>query len=229
VKNLPAEHDAGMFLSIMLAFVGGYADAYTYITARVFAGPISGNSILATISIISRDWRQAAVCTTALLCMVLAIAGSSLLDTPAVRSRRVPPLLTALLLEAVLFLVPGTLAFADHPLPPLATTALLCVALGLQTGTLRRTNGVTVYTAFVAGMVTQLVEGQAKRVQGKEDSPADDKMMILARLVAAFVTGAAAATAMTLYARRVAVGAPGFLLLVLAAVHLRRASEERGG
>jgi uncharacterized membrane protein YoaK (UPF0700 family) len=222
VKNLPAEHEADMTLSIMLAFVGGYTDAFSYMTARVFAGPLTGNSVLATISAISRDWRQAAICAAAIFFMLLGVAGSTLLDARVVRNIRVPPLMIILLVEALLFLIPGWRELAGHPLPILATTALLCMALGLQTGGLRRTNGITVYTAFVAGMITQLVEGATERLRHREDAPPGSKLLTLARLLTAFVSGAAAGAAMTLYERRVTVAAAGLLLLVLAAAHLFR-------
>lgn len=217
-----------MTLSIMLAFVGGYADAFSYITARVFAGPLTGNSVLTIVSVISRDWRQAAVCAAAIFFMLLGVAGSTVLDARVVRITRVPPLMIILLVEALLFLIPGWRALVGHPLPILLTTALLCTALGLQTGGLRRTNGITVYTAFVAGMITQLIEGATERLGRREDAPPGSKLLTLARLLSAFVTGAAAGAAMTLYARRASVAAAGLLLLVLAAVHffhVHRAAE----
>ena len=96
-----------MILSLMLAFVGGYADAFSFITAKVFAGPLTGNLVLTTISVISRDWRQAVICGAALFFMLLGVAGTTVLDARAVRNMRVPPLMIALLAEALLFLIPG--------------------------------------------------------------------------------------------------------------------------
>src|SRR5580658_6135256 len=43
-------------ISIGLAFVGGYADASSYLLARTFTGHLTGNSVLAAVSAASKDW-----------------------------------------------------------------------------------------------------------------------------------------------------------------------------
>ncbi len=42
--------------SLGLAFVGGYADASSYLLAQTFTGHITGNSILAAVSLVNREW-----------------------------------------------------------------------------------------------------------------------------------------------------------------------------
>ncbi|MGI8771151.1 MAG: YoaK family protein [Acidobacteriaceae bacterium] len=218
MKNLPAEHNAGIFLSTALAFVGGYTDAATYVTSEVFAGHLSGNLVLAAISLLARDWKSSAIRCAALLSMVVAIAASTLLDAEAVRNSRIPRLSIALLLETILFLVPGTLAFERHPLPTIVATVMLCLAMGLQTGVLRRSNGVSIYTAFIAGIMTRVVETETEKLEGRPKSSSAQRTT-LGSLLVAFIIGAAAGAAMALYARRWSVGAAGLVLLALAAVH----------
>lgn len=221
MKNLPATHTAGIFLATALAFVGGYTDAATYVTSEVFAGHLSGNLVLAAVSLLSRDWNSSAIRCAALVSMLLGIAASTLLDAEAVRSTRIPALSIALLLECVLFLVPGTLAFERRPLPTTAATVMLCLAMGLQTGVLRRSNGVSIYTAFIAGVMTRLVETETEKLEGRPKSSPVQRTT-LGSLLLAFIVGAAAGAAMSLYARRFSIGAAGLLVLALAAIHLLR-------
>ncbi len=218
MKDLPAEHNAGIFLSTALAFVGGYTDAATYVTSQVFAGHLSGNLVLAAVSLLSRDWRSSTIRCAALLSMLLAIAASTLLDAESVRNARISPLCIALLLETVLFLVPGALAFERHPLPTTGATMMLCVAMGLQTGVLRRSNGVSIYTAFIAGIMTRVVETETEKLEGRPSASPAQRTTLVSLLVA-FIAGAATGAAMSLYARRLSIGAAGLLVFALAAVH----------
>jgi uncharacterized membrane protein YoaK (UPF0700 family) len=45
------------WLSLSLAFVGGYGDAAGFVLAKTFTGHITGNLVLAAVSIASVDWR----------------------------------------------------------------------------------------------------------------------------------------------------------------------------
>ncbi len=238
MKDLPPEYSAGIWLSMALAFVGGYTDAATYVVSTVFAGHISGNLVLAAISMVSMQWRQAALRAGAVLTMVIAIGATSVLDTGPVRrtkirGTRVPPLTLALFLEAAFFLVPGGFLLAHHPLPTEVNVLLLSVGLGLQTGALRRTNGASVYTAFMAGMVTRLAEGETEKLEGRRDSTLDDSLAnndagTLAKLAGAFTVGACAGSGMALHANRFAVVAAGLVLLLLAVGHTVRATTGSG-
>src|SRR5215472_9483419 len=49
--------DGGTFrISIGLAFVGGYADASSYLLAQTFTGHLTGNCVLAAVSAATKDW-----------------------------------------------------------------------------------------------------------------------------------------------------------------------------
>ena len=43
-------------ISIGIAFVGGYADASSYLLARTFTGHLTGNCVLAAVSAASKEW-----------------------------------------------------------------------------------------------------------------------------------------------------------------------------
>ena len=43
-------------ISIGLAFIGGYADASSYLLAGVFTGHLTGNCVLAAVSAASKEW-----------------------------------------------------------------------------------------------------------------------------------------------------------------------------
>ena len=46
-----------MWLSLGLAFVGGYGDAASFVLAKTFTGHVTGNLVLAAIAVAAHDWR----------------------------------------------------------------------------------------------------------------------------------------------------------------------------
>src|SRR5271165_2853020 len=54
--NETREAGAAFGISIGLAFIGGYADASSYLLVRTFTGHLTGNCVLAAVSAASKDW-----------------------------------------------------------------------------------------------------------------------------------------------------------------------------
>lgn len=198
VTKIPPEHEAGLFLSAALAFVGGYTDAATYLASTVFAGHISGNCVLLAISMILQKWHDAAIRAGAVVFIVVGIVASALLEAPPMRRSGVAPITIGLCVEAALFFIPGGATLMHHPVSTTTSVLLLCVALGLQTGVLRKTHGVGVYTAFMAGMVAQAAEDETDRLAGRTGPR--HQMHILITLIGSFMLGALGGTAMATYA-----------------------------
>ncbi len=226
MKQIPPEHNAGLILSAALAFLGGYTDAATYIASTVFAGHISGNCVLLAISVVTLKWHDAAIRAAAVVFIVIGIAVSSLLDMPSVRASGIPPLTLGLAVESLLFFVPGIATLSRHPIPTVWSVLLLCIALGIQTGALRRTNGVSVYTAFMAGMVARLAERETARLEDP-DSSADNNARTLTTLFTTFMLGALAGAQAAVHLPRWTFFVMALLLVVLAALHTTRAQRMR--
>ena len=45
------------WLSLGLAFVGGYGDAASFVVAQTFTGHVTGNLVLGAIAVAAYDWR----------------------------------------------------------------------------------------------------------------------------------------------------------------------------
>ena len=46
-----------IWLSLGLAFVGGYGDAASFVLAKTFTGHVTGNLVLGAIAVAAQDWR----------------------------------------------------------------------------------------------------------------------------------------------------------------------------
>ncbi len=181
-----AEADPGgwryLLVSLTLAFVGGFADAGSYILAGSFTGHVTGNSILLMVHMVNSQWLQALSCLISVIAFLAGTAGGLNWPHPSGRSacRRLAPVLA---LEFALIAL-GTI------IPALPATgrndiflASLCLALGLQNGALGKIGSVAFHTTFITGMSTTLAGALATGKPGP-------KRRLLPLIIGCFVAGA---------------------------------------
>jgi uncharacterized membrane protein YoaK (UPF0700 family) len=166
-------------ISIGLAFVGGYADASSYLLARTFTGHLTGNCVLAAVSAASKDWYL----TLDRLLAVIVFLGGILLSL--ILNRFVPvrlrqsSLAIAMFIEVLLFL--SASLFLSNRVNEELFIVCMCLALGIQNGALHKTNGITVHSTYMTGMVTTLMQKSFDRFSAKR-SPEEDSSRDSARL-----------------------------------------------
>ena len=225
-----AEHRSETWLSLGLAFVGGYADAASYILAGTFTGHITGNSVLAAVSIANRDWSLTISRLLAVVAFLLGILLSSGVDRLVKRQPSRSALTVALFLEAILIFIAAGLGKDFHQPPNRELFIIfMCLALGLQNGAWRKADGISVHTTYVTGMVTKLLEhefDQTKSDRGHhrispQTPPTDPTFRLLSTVWLAFVLGAGAGAGMGLYFKSFTTTGVAFLLLLLACFQLQ--------
>ncbi len=147
---------AAFISSIGLAFVGGYGDASSYLLARTFTGHLTGNCVLAAVSAASKDLY---LTLDRLLAVVVFLGGVlfSLILTRIVPVRLRQSLLTiTMFIEVLLFL---SASLFSHPRGNQELFIVcMCFALGIQNGALDKTNGISVHSTYMTGMVTGLTK-----------------------------------------------------------------------
>lgn len=144
-------------ISLGLAFVGGYADAASFVLARTFTGHLTGNCVLAAVSVAGNDWP---LMLERLLAVTVFLAGILLSMTlhRFVPARFRPASLTiAMAVEVFLFLSASVfLTNGAHGEGPFI--ACMCLALGIQNGALSKAKGISVHSTYMTGMVTTLMQ-----------------------------------------------------------------------
>ena len=182
-------------VSIGLAFVGGYADASSYLLARTFTGHLTGNCVLAAVSAASKEWYLTLDRLLAVIVFLAGILVSLILNRfVPIRLRRYS-LAIAMFIE-VLLIVSGSLLVINRANNELFIVCM-CLALGIQNGALDKTNGIGVHSTYMTGMVTTLVQKSFDRYSSKrsprEDSskdPARLSIQVLAPMWISFIFGA---------------------------------------
>jgi uncharacterized membrane protein YoaK (UPF0700 family) len=153
--NETSEGGAAFKISIGLAFVGGYADASSYLLARTFTGHLTGNCVLAAVSAASKDWYLTLDRLLAVTVFLGGILFSLILNRFALVQLRQSSLAIAMFIEVLLFL--SASLFLSNRANVELFIVCMCLALGLQNGALNKTNGISVHSTYMTGMVTTLM------------------------------------------------------------------------
>src|SRR3984893_10795027 len=181
-------------ISIGLAFVGGYADASSYLLARTFTGHLTGNCVLAAVSAAGKDWYLMLDRFLAVIAFLAGILVSLILNRYVPVRLRLYSLAIAMFLE-VLLIVSASLFLMNRANGEFLIVCM-CLALGIQNGALHKTNGISVHSTYMTGMVTTLMQKSFGRLSlnrsSGEDSPKDPARLtirVLAPMWISFIFG----------------------------------------
>jgi uncharacterized membrane protein YoaK (UPF0700 family) len=221
-----------MWLSLGLAFVGGYGDAASFVLAKTFTGHVTGNLVLAAIAVAAHDWRAMLGHLSAIVTFLIGIFVSVLIVRP-LNTWSSWPLLPTIMGMEVILIVAASLALASgvgHGVE--IFVIFVSLALGLQNGAFRRAGGISVHTTYLTGMITSLIsteaEQYASQVVARPVIAHDPKISLFCGIWIAFVLGAATGAAMVLH-----FGAVGMLgaaaLLILFVLREVRVDEDGTG
>ncbi len=219
--------EAAFSISVGLAFVGGYADASSYLLARTFTGHLTGNCVLAAVSTASGDWSLTLDRLLAIIVFLAGILCSSILNRFAPNRLRRSSLSIAMLIEVLLFL--SAAFFLSHSANKELFIVCLCLALGIQNGALHKTNGVNVHSTYMTGMVTMLVQKSFDHLSSKQgprvDLPRDSARLtvqVLAPMWISFILGALMGGVMVLRFHQLGLLGMAFLLILLIFFEIRK-------
>ena len=226
--NETSEGGAAAFrISLGLAFIGGYADASSYLLARTFTGHLTGNCVLAAVSAASKDWY---LTLDRLLAVILFLTGIllSLILNRFVPVRLRPSSLTiAMFTEVLLFL--SAAFFLLSGINEQLFIACMCLALGIQNGALHKTNGISVHSTYMTGMVTTLMQKSFDRFapdrSPKEDSSRDLAglaIQVLAPMWISFIFGAVTGAAIVSSFQSIGLFGMVLLLILLVLVEMKK-------
>src|SRR5260221_12238 len=182
-------------ISIELAFVGGYADASSYLLARTFTGHLTGNCVLAAVSAASKDWYLTWDRVLAVVVFLAGILVSLILNRFVPVRLRQYSLAIAMFIE-VLLIVSASLFLINRANAELFIVCM-CLALGIQNGALDETNGISVHSTYMTGTVTTLMQKSfgplSLNRSSKADPPSDTARLtirVLAPMWISFIFGA---------------------------------------
>jgi uncharacterized membrane protein YoaK (UPF0700 family) len=225
--NETGEGEAAFSVSIGLAFIGGYSDASSYLLARTFTGHLTGNCVLAAVSTASGDWHLSLVRLLAVIVFLGGILCSLILNRVAPIRLRQFTLAIAMFIEVLLFL--SASLFLSNRANEELFIVCMCLALGIQNGSLHKTNGSSVHSTYMTGMVTALVQKSFDHLSSKQslkkDSAKDSARLtirVLAVMWMSFILGAFTGAVIVSSFQRIGLLGIVFLLILLILVEMKR-------
>jgi uncharacterized membrane protein YoaK (UPF0700 family) len=217
---MASEHlQSNVWLSLGLAFVGGYADAAGFLLAHTFTGHVTGNLVLTAISVAHEDWPTFSRRVLAIALFLAGILFSVILKR-FVASRRAWPLLPAMMgIEIVLISLAYFALTSQLAVRLEVFITCMSLALGVQNGGFHEAGGISVHTTYLTGMITDLVRTEAEHYTSgaalSRVSAPDPQRSILCGIWLAFVLGAMLGAAMVFRLEALAIVGAALLLLAM--------------
>jgi len=207
------------WLSLGLAFIGGYGDSASFVLAKTFTGHVTGNLVLGAIAVAAQDWRAMLGHLTAIVTFLFGTVLSIVIARPLKAWPSWPLLPTTMGIEVIL-IVAATLALTSGMAPRVEIFVIfVSLALGLQNGAFHRAGGISVHTTYLTGMMTSLISTEAKKyTSGSSPTPAGDpdpQISLLSRIWIAFVLGAGIGAAMVFHFNEFGILGAAILLIGL--------------
>jgi uncharacterized membrane protein YoaK (UPF0700 family) len=204
------------WLSLGLAFVGGYGDAASFVLAKTFTGHVTGNLVLTAIAVAAHDWRAALGHLSAIVTFLMGIFISVLITRPLKEW-----LLPTIMGIEVILIVAASLSLSSHMAHGVEIFVIfVSLALGLQNGGFRRVGGISVHTTYLTGMITSLLSTEAEQYASEVVPPVvgahDPKISLLCGIWIVFVVGAGTGAAMVLHFGAVGMLGAALFLIPLA-------------
>ena len=200
--------DETVEIVLLLAFAGGYIDAYTWIIHGVMANAQTANLIFLWVYATAGNWTRALHFVPPLLAFTTGIVIAAWLRRIAgERASAISTLLEILLLIAI--------GILHNRLPDLAGTLGISLVAAMQTAIFTRVEGVTCSTVMITGNLRQGIETVFVAAAGAAPPGTLRRSSILFALCAMFGFGAAAGAFATQAIPKLALGIPVVALLVV--------------
>jgi uncharacterized membrane protein YoaK (UPF0700 family) len=179
----------GLPTGMLLAGVGGFLDAYTFVGYNgVFANSQTANIVLLGVDAQAGHWQQALLHVPPIVAFILGVALAQMLAQPAVRRIVRRPTRWVLIAEIVVL---AAVAAVPGSVPSRIVPGAIAFAAAAQVTTFRSLDGVgyssTLTTANLRALTVNVFEWRTSH-----DPSAGHRAALLASVVAAFGVGAGA-------------------------------------
>lgn len=204
----PIRRDETVQVALLLAFAGGYIDAYTWIIHGVMANAQTANLVLLWVYGSAANWERALHFVPPILAFAVGIVmAASLRNATGERASAISTLIEILLLIAI-----GVL---HNRLPDLAGTLGISVVAAMQAAIFIRVEGVVYSTVMITGNLRQAIEGVFTAVAGSGEVGMLRRSGIFTVVCVAFGMGAAVGAYATKNIPDLALGLPVVALLIV--------------
>lgn len=204
----PVRREEILAVALLLAFAGGYLDAYTWITHGVLANAQTANLVFLWVHATAAQWQQAFHFVPPLFAFgVGVVIAAGLRRAAGARAGQL-----SLLVEIGMLILVGIL---HNRAPEVAGTLGISMVAAMQTSIFTKVEGATYSSVMITGNFRQAVEGTFALAAGDRQPRLMRKSCVFMGVCAAFGTGAATGAFLTERMATVTLGIPVTALLMV--------------
>jgi uncharacterized membrane protein YoaK (UPF0700 family) len=201
-------HDETVLIALLLAFAGGYIDAYTWIIHGVMANAQTANLVLLWVFGTMGDWDKALHFVPPILAFAVGVVIAACLR----RATRDRASAISTLIEILLLVLVGIL---HNRLPDLAGTVGISLVAAMQAAVFTKVEGVPYSSVMITGNMRQAIEGMFTVASGAHRPETLRRSGVLTGVCVAFGLGAAVGAFATKGVPDLALGIPVIALVVV--------------
>ena len=204
----PLRRDETLQIALLLAFAGGYLDAYTWIIHGVMANAQTANLVLLWVYGAAGHWGKALHFVPPILAFAVGVVIAAWLRrVTGERASAISTLIEILMLIAVDIL--------HNRLPDLAGTLGISFVAAMQTAIFTKVDGVAYSSVMITGNMRQAIEGVFAAVSGGGQPGSLRRSGMFAAVCVMFGVGAAVGAFTTKSIPNLALGIPVIALLIV--------------
>jgi len=183
-RNLTSE---SVELGILLAIVGGFLDAYTFVgRGGVFANAQTGNVVLMGIEAATGEWGQAVLHAVPILAFIVGVVVAEMIKKPSMRLFIPDSERAVLILEiAVLFII----GFIPYTSPNIIVTVAVSFVSSVQVSSFRKLVDSPYSTTMITGNLRSATQ-EAYIAFTKKDSESVLRAFRYSTIILSFLAGA---------------------------------------
>ncbi|MEH7503715.1 YoaK family protein [Neobacillus drentensis] len=219
-NKIPSLSSNSFTLGVLLAIVGGFLDAYTFISRDgVFANAQTGNLVLLAVKAANRDWRGALLFIPPILAFILGVLVSEIVKIPHIRQVLHSYRRSILILECLVLIIVGLL---PRSVPNIVVTVCIAFVSSLQISTFNKLDKWAYNSTMTTGNLRTAT--QAAYLALKENNnEAKKQFKEFFIIILSFLFGALTGTFSTTYIGNTSIWIPsGVLVIALILYHRDR-------
>jgi len=209
--KIPSLSSNSIYLGVLLAGVGGFLDAYTYISrGGVFANAQTGNMVLLAVKAANNDWIGALHFIPPILAFILGVLVSEMVKIPHVREVLHSYRRSILILECTVLIIVG---FLPKSVPNIVVTVCIAFVSSLQISTFNKLDKWAYNSTMTTGSLRTAVQAAYMAIK-EHNAEAKKQFKEFFVIIISFIFGAFTGTFSTAHIGNPSIHIAGGILII---------------
>ncbi|NHC41078.1 DUF1275 domain-containing protein [Bacillus sp. MM2020_1] len=194
--KIPSLSSNSIYLGILLAIVGGFLDAYTFISRDgVFANAQTGNMVLLAVKAANKDWRGSLLFIPPIIAFILGVLVSEIVKIPHLRELLHSYRRSILIMECSVLITVGLL---PKSVPNIVVTVCIAFVSSLQISTFNKLDKWAYNSTMTTGNLRTATQAAYLAIK-ERDREAKKQFIEFFMIILSFLFGALTGTFSTTY------------------------------